>query len=85
MEWYASTYDSSEAAVAAIHGHRRASYDAVGPFEIAMPIDEGRLLEVLEEVCGDIDGLVTEGVSMCDHYLAWTDEDNDSPEGDSNA
>lgn len=34
-EWYAATYDYRRDAKDAIRGHRKATYDAIGPFEIS--------------------------------------------------
>jgi len=55
FEWYTSFYDTVEEAVAAINSHREASYDAIGPFELAGEFTNAQLA-ALTEVFDDVAG-----------------------------
>lgn len=61
-EWYASLYNDVEAANEAIIGHKKATYNAIGPYELSPALTkalltdgqaESDLIELLGDVCGD--------------------------------
>jgi hypothetical protein len=61
-EWYASTYDKESFARSAIRGHIKATYDAIGPFEIPEALAralqtvegaEGQFIDLIGDVCAD--------------------------------
>lgn len=68
FEWYASTYDYRHEAVDAIKGHRKATYNAIGPFKIpaalakAILADQGAECD-LNEFIGDICAAATLGLA----------------------
>ncbi len=62
-EWYSSTYDNVENANDAIKGHKAATYNAIGPYEVPAALyraflrtrnAEGEFLSLLDDVCGDV-------------------------------
>lgn len=64
-EFYASSYNTVKQAERAIESHEKASYNAAGPFELAIAVPMGNtglvretdVLALLGEICGDTHGM----------------------------